>query len=111
MQGNMNPFINNPYLATKIWSGDDAEDTWGILSVGEYASNRIMIYPTVASELLFIANVTNSIVDIVVFDAVGKEINIPIDNNELNIHSLKSGMYFKKIFKKSNISSFKFIKK
>ena len=61
--------------------------------------------------MLFITNVTNSIVDIVVFEAVGKEIDIPIDNNELDIHSLKSGMYFKKIFKKSNISSFKFINK
>ena len=95
----------------KYGGGDDAEDTWGVLSVDEYASSGIMIYPTAASEVLFIANVTNSIVDIVIFDAVGKEINIPIDNNELDIHSLKSGMYFIKIFKNSNISSFKFIKK
>jgi len=29
-QGNRNPFIDNPYLATRIWGGDSAEDTWGI---------------------------------------------------------------------------------
>ncbi|MDC1261351.1 endonuclease [Polaribacter sp.] len=29
-QGNRNPLIDNPYLATRIWGGDSAEDTWGI---------------------------------------------------------------------------------
>ena len=27
-QGNRNPFIDNPYLATLIWGGDNAENTW-----------------------------------------------------------------------------------
>lgn len=29
-QGNRNPFIDNPYLATIIWGGMAAEDIWGI---------------------------------------------------------------------------------
>ncbi len=29
-QGNRNPFIDNPYLATLIWGGTPAEDRWGI---------------------------------------------------------------------------------
>ena len=29
-QGNRNPFIDNPYLATRIWGGDSAQDIWGI---------------------------------------------------------------------------------
>lgn len=28
IQGNRNPFIDNPYLATVIWNGDAAENTW-----------------------------------------------------------------------------------
>jgi len=28
-QGNRNPFIDNPYLATRIWGGESAEDLWG----------------------------------------------------------------------------------
>ncbi len=28
VQGNRNPFIDNPYLATVIWNGDAAENTW-----------------------------------------------------------------------------------
>ncbi len=31
-QGNRNPFIDNPRLATRIWGGPDAEDIWGIYS-------------------------------------------------------------------------------
>ncbi|PTX45182.1 endonuclease I [Christiangramia gaetbulicola] len=27
-QGNRNPFIDNPFLATLIWGGDDAENRW-----------------------------------------------------------------------------------
>lgn len=27
-QGNRNPFIDNPYLATVIWNGDAAQNTW-----------------------------------------------------------------------------------
>lgn len=27
-QGNRNPFIDNPYLATLIWGGEPAENTW-----------------------------------------------------------------------------------
>jgi endonuclease I/chitodextrinase len=29
-QGNRNPFIDNPYLATRIWGGESADDLWGI---------------------------------------------------------------------------------
>jgi endonuclease I/chitodextrinase len=29
-QGNRNPFIDNAYLATRIWGGADAIDTWGL---------------------------------------------------------------------------------
>lgn len=31
-QGNRNPFIDNPRLATRIWDGPEAEDIWGIYS-------------------------------------------------------------------------------
>ena len=31
-QGNRNPFIDNAYLATKIWGGNPAVDSWGIFT-------------------------------------------------------------------------------
>ncbi|MFT6998949.1 MAG: endonuclease I [Cryomorphaceae bacterium] len=32
-QGNRNPFIDNPILATLIWDGPEAEDIWGLTEV------------------------------------------------------------------------------
>lgn len=32
IQGNRNPFIDNPYLATMIWTGPQSPDTWNILT-------------------------------------------------------------------------------
>lgn len=32
LQGNRNPFIDNPYLATLIWGGPQAPDSWNTLS-------------------------------------------------------------------------------
>jgi endonuclease I/chitodextrinase len=34
-QGNRNPFIDNPFLATRIWGGDPAQDLWGIFADGD----------------------------------------------------------------------------
>ncbi|MGP1500334.1 MAG: endonuclease [Bergeyella cardium] len=53
-QNNRNPFIDNPYLATLIWGGNKAEDTWGIdpLSTNDvFASkaNELRLYPTTPS--------------------------------------------------------------
>ncbi|SNR54184.1 endonuclease [Lutibacter flavus] len=33
VQGNRNPFIDNPYLATLIWGGVNAEDTWNLNNI------------------------------------------------------------------------------
>ena len=32
-QGNRNPFIDNPYLATRIWGGNSAEDLWNLYKI------------------------------------------------------------------------------
>ena len=45
-QGNRNPFIDNPYLATRIWGGDSAQDTWGIYTSSDTEA------PTVPSNLV-----------------------------------------------------------
>jgi endonuclease I/chitodextrinase len=34
-QGNRNPFIDNAYLATRIWGGNAAIDTWGIYTTSD----------------------------------------------------------------------------
>lgn len=45
-QGNRNPFIDNPYLATLIWGGQNAQDKWNMTNVAQYyTSNQILVYP------------------------------------------------------------------
>ncbi len=56
-QGNRNPFIDNPRLATRIWGGTEAEDLWGI-----YSSNDTEA-PTTPTNLTA-SNVTTFSVDL-----------------------------------------------
>ncbi|PTX62846.1 putative secreted protein (Por secretion system target) [Kordia periserrulae] len=55
-QGNRNPFIDNPRLATQIWGGTPAEDRWGIYSTDTQA-------PTVPTNVM-VSNETSSSIDV-----------------------------------------------
>lgn len=56
-QGNRNPFIDNPYLATRIWGGDAAEDIWG------YYTSSDSEAPTTPTNVTA-SNITTSSMDI-----------------------------------------------
>lgn len=53
-QGNRNPFIDNPYIATLIWNGEAAEDTWGSLSTGGAEVESLSVYPTYTTNYVYI---------------------------------------------------------
>lgn len=53
-QGNRNPFIDNPRLATQIWGGTPAEDRWGIFGTDTQA-------PTVPTNVMVSNETLNSI--------------------------------------------------
>ena len=110
MQGNRNPFIDNPYIATKLWGGDNAEDTWNLLSTDDYSLNKINVYPTLVSNRLFISNVTANNIDVVIYSISGQKIQTSVTNNYVEVESLTDGMYFLKIIEDNNTSIFKFIK-
>lgn len=55
-QGNRNPFIDNPRLATEIWGGTPAEDRWGIYSADTQA-------PTVPMNVM-VSNETSNTLDL-----------------------------------------------
>lgn len=48
-QGNRNPFIDNPYLATRIWGGNSAEDTWGIYKSSDTQAPSIPLNVTLSN--------------------------------------------------------------
>ena len=54
-QGNRNPFIDNPYLATRIWGGDSAQDLWGIYTSSDTEA------PTAPTNVVASNNTTTTI--------------------------------------------------
>ena len=100
-QGNRNPFIDNPYLATAIWGGMDAENTWpGTVSITEKeVTNSFLVYPTPSNtgnvhvffdhteevELLTIYTVNGQVVRSIV--------NPYFENNEFIISGLSAGFF------------------
>lgn len=72
IQGNRNPFIDNPYLATVIWGGPKANNTWpDTLSTIEYKENTITIYPNPTKEIIYINNI-NGDYTVKLIDSKGK---------------------------------------
>ena len=55
-QGNRNPFIDNAYLATRIWGGDDALDSWGLYITADSEA------PTVPTNVS-LSNITTTTID------------------------------------------------
>ena len=109
MQGNRNPFIDNPYLA-KIWGGTDAEDTWGLLGVADSNLKNIKIYPTIVQDRLYISNTTNKDIDIVIYNISGQQMTVPIDRDFIDVKQLNDGFYFISINQENKSKTYKFIK-
>ncbi|WP_299671791.1 endonuclease [uncultured Polaribacter sp.] len=49
-QGNRNPFIDNPFLATRIWGGDSAQDTWGIYTTNDTEAPSVPSDVTISNQ-------------------------------------------------------------
>lgn len=56
-QGNRNPFIDNAYLATRIWGGDAAIDSWGLYITADDEA------PTVPTNVT-LSNITTTSIDV-----------------------------------------------
>ncbi len=102
-QGNRNPFIDQPYLATYFWGGADAEDLWGWPNtVLESKWNNAFVYPNPVSGNQisienFDVNFTNE--RIYITDILGNVVQVypqnALQNNVLPIpENLANGTYF-----------------
>ncbi len=94
LQGNRNPFIDNPYLATIIWGGGAALNTWVELSLNEVvkSSSEMRIFPNPFDDWFGVSNIGNGRVELYSLD--GKLIQL--SNNGLinNLNSLRRGVYY-----------------
>lgn len=96
---NRNPFIDNPYLATVIWGGVDAEDRWGTLSSTSNEVNKFNIYPNPTQSDVTVQLKSPQRTTIEVYDILGKKVleKVIYNSEKIQTSQLKSGVYILKI--------------
>ncbi len=97
-QGNRNPFIDNPYLATVIWGGTAAENRWeNNMSATEFSNLNFSIYPNpVSRNTTFIT--TTETLQYEIYNILGKLIDKgQTQNQTISIHKLNAGVYILKL--------------
>lgn len=98
-QGNRNPFIDNPYLATLIWGGTMAQDTWNMTSTAEYVNDlNVKIFPVPSNDGSFTIFFNNDVHLIEVFTISGQKIKsyqeFSIHDKKVMVNDLQEGLYF-----------------
>jgi endonuclease I len=96
-QGNRNPFIDNPYLATLIWGGPAAQNRWpGLANVQFDALEAVGVYPNPSSGTATIESGI-SIDDIQLLSISGqlvREVSHPVlDARRYQLDNLPKGFY------------------
>ncbi len=100
-QGNRNPFIDNPYLATLIWGGPVAQDRWGIAGVEDQLLATLSVYPnpTVNNEINIYSETELDEIQLINLNGqLVQRIEHPkADNNTYKLNSLPQGFYLLKV--------------
>ena len=101
VQKNRNPFIDNPYLATVIWGGPKAQNTWPntILATGEFTSKIVSVYPNpVRNNELFINGISID-AEVKIYNLTGQLVqtlsNVK-NNQKITLKNLPKGVYILK---------------
>jgi endonuclease I len=109
-QGNRNPFIDNPYLATLIWNGQQAVDSWNALHVDEIKAASIKLYPTITNGLVYVENSTSDNLKYTLYNSVGQLLKEAILEQEIDLFGHAKGLYFIQVSSQGNSKTFKVIK-
>ncbi len=115
-QGNRNPFIDNPYLATVIWGGSAAENRWPSTLLSSESFQLIAdinIYPNPSNTKSINVETQNLLDKIELISINGQiiqEIKNPIKNqNRYSLENLPQGFYFLKLSSQEKSSTKKVI--
>jgi endonuclease I len=92
LQGNRNPFIDNPYLATLIWNGPAAEDTWSTLSISTTATLNWTVYPTVTRDEVYVQTSAEQPA-YEIYALNGQKLEEGKTNEVLSLSKYNSGLY------------------
>jgi endonuclease I len=98
VQGNRNPFIDNPYLATLIWNGPAAEDKWASAnSTKNYESENFELKINLLNNEIIIDNLDlNIFLSLELINMNGQVIKFS-RNNTLRTQDLDTGIYILKV--------------
>jgi len=95
IQGNRNPFIDNPYLATVIWNGPAAADNWNVLSNEEFVTlDKLVVYPTVTSDFVYIKDTTHNSYIYSVSNNLGQLLSKGETTDKIDLSKFSKGLYF-----------------
>ncbi|WP_428224956.1 endonuclease [Flavobacterium sp.] len=115
-QGNRNPFIDNPYLATVIWGGPVAQNRWPnvFLDQPEFSLTPIFdLYPnpTVNDKVILQSNQNIDQIEILSIQGqiIKTIINPPLENHQFALENLNKGLFFINVKSKNNTSCKKLI--
>lgn len=108
--GNRNPFIDNPYLATKIWGGPAAEDTWGTLGTEELLLADFHVFPIPSyNHSIIIESGKEPITEVKLYNSIGQLYlackNLDINNKSIILDNLPSGFYVLKMYADKGMAS------
>ncbi|AWI26561.1 endonuclease [Flavobacterium pallidum] len=102
-QGNRNPFIDNPYLATVIWGGPAAENRWPAVFLGmeNYTLDQAAVYPNPSKDhkINIQAKVALDEIELINLNGqlVQKIVKPVMDNNNYTLSNLPTGFYLLKM--------------
>jgi endonuclease I len=108
-QGNRNPFIDNPYLATYIWNGPAAEDTWNLLGEQEFNFEEIQVYPTVVSSTINISNNLDLQLNYKIINTMGLQVQSGYTMNNIVPQNISKGIYILQLRIAEQTKNFKII--
>lgn len=98
-QGNRNPFIDNPYLATLIWGGPQAQDLWN-LSTTEYNVTKNQVKVATQGSTIIVQSSNALIQNISIYTPNG-QLNKVFSNNSqqqtIEIKNMEKGIHILKI--------------
>jgi endonuclease I len=110
-QGNRNPFIDNPFLATLIWGGPETVDVWAVLSDLYLHEDSITISPSLTKNLIKLHGIKESKFKVLIINQLGQKV-IEIENKRsIDVSNLNVGVYYLKLFHLNTVLQFKFIVK
>jgi endonuclease I len=109
-QGNRNPFIDNPILATLIWNGPEAFDSWDLLSTIVTTPVEFKLYPTITTGLVYIENSSALQDQYIIYNAQGQLLHQDMLQNQIDLSGYANGLYFIKVSNSTNTQTFKVFK-